>query len=73
MIGIQIVCNSRPQLECLKNDDDAEDVLGALDEAIKLKWSSENRLLFQLAALPHHGKNSHQIFFLSFSKICYNG
>merc|ERR1719167_1615029 len=45
-----------PQLECSKNDDDAEDVLGALEEAIKLKWSSENRVLFQLAALPHHGR-----------------
>ena len=47
----------RPDLECSDNKDDAEDVLGALDETIKLNWSSKNRLIFNLADSPHHGKN----------------
>lgn len=44
-------------MECSRNNDDAEDVLGALQEAINLKWSAENRVVFQIADSPHHGKN----------------
>ena len=46
----------RPKVECSENDDDAEDVLGALEETMNLNWTSGNRILFHLADSPHHGK-----------------
>ena len=48
----------RADLKCTENKGVAEDVLGALDATIKLKWSSENKVIFQIADAPHHGKVS---------------
>lgn len=56
----------RPKVECSENDDDAEDVLGALEETMNLNWTSGNRILFHLTDSPHHGK------YLEFTRKNYN-
>ena len=45
----------RSKFKCSENDD-AEDVLGALEETMNLNWTSGNRILFHLTDSPHHGK-----------------
>ena len=45
----------RSRFKCSENDD-AEDVLGALEETMNLNWTSGNRILFHIADSPHHGK-----------------
>ncbi len=48
----------RADIECTENKGVAEDVLGALDATIKLQWSADNKVIFQIADAPHHGKDT---------------
>ena len=56
LIYISMIVFLRADLDCADNKGVAEDVLGALDSTIKLKWSSDNKVIFQIADAPHHGK-----------------
>ena len=42
--------------KCDRNKGLPEDVLGALEETINLKWTSDHKIIFHIADYPHHGK-----------------
>ena len=39
--------------------DAPEDVLARIEPAVKLNWSSKNRVLFHVGDAPHHGQRFH--------------
>ena len=41
--------------------DTPEDVLGGLEAAVNLGWSSKNRILFHVADAPQHGERFHDL------------
>ena len=41
--------------------DAPEDVLGGIEAAVNLNWSSKNRVLFHVGDAPHHGERFHNL------------
>ena len=41
--------------------DAPEDVLGGIEAAVNLNWSSKNRILFHVGDAPHHGQRFHNL------------
>ena len=46
-------------IEATGGDDGPEDVLGGLEAAINLKWSSKNKVLIHVGDAPQHGPRFH--------------
>ena len=46
-------------IEATGGDDGPEDVLGGLEAAINLKWSSKNKVLIHVGDVPQHGPRFH--------------
>ena len=59
--------NFLSKLECCGGGDEPEDVVGALKEALKMKWESNAKYAILVCDAPCHGKQYHNISYDKFS------
>ena len=58
--------NFLSKLDCSGGGDEPEDVVGALQQALNMKWESNAKYAVLVADAPCHGKNYHNISFDKF-------
>ena len=58
--------NFLSKLDCSGGGDEPEDVVGALQQALNMKWESNSKYAVLVADAPCHGKNYHNISFDKF-------
>jgi len=54
------------KLECYGGGDQPEDIVGALNEGLKLEWKSNAKYVVLVCDAPCHGKKYHDIYFDNF-------